>query len=291
MPVQCRWAPSLGALEDTHQNVWGTVEYTDRSKPCVFFGMYDLRDYIALWRHKGKKWVLWAGSDIRNLVNGFIFNDGKLKQISLLVKKLPANLQMKIAFKFVQVLREAEHWVENDLEAAELGKFDIECKVCPSYLGNVNLPITYQWRKRPSVYVSSGADRQEEYGFGVIERIAGNLPRMEFHLYGAPWNTKHRNIIAHGRVAKEQMNEETSKMQIGLLLNESDGFSEIMAKAVLRGQYAIVKVPHTMIPSYENDMDLILKLNRLRKEKQPNLKVRDYYIQHLNEYPWVTKNH
>ena len=285
--VQCRWAPSLGALEDTHQNVWGTVEYTDRNKPACFFGMYDLRDYISLWRHKGKKYVLWAGSDIRNLVNGFTFNDGKLKWLSLLVKKFPSSIQQMIAFKFVRMLREAEHWVENELEAKELGKFDIECKVCPSYLGNIKLPVTYQWRKVMNVYVSSGKDRQEEYGFGVVERIAKELPFVKFWLYGAPWKTEQPNVRVRGRVPKKKMNYETSLMQVGLRLNEFDGFSEITAKAILRGQYAITKVPHPMIPTYQNDLELILQLNKLRREQKPNLKVRDYYLQHLNEYPWV----
>ena len=289
--VQCRWAPSLGALEDTHQNVWGTVEYIDRNKPCVFFGLYDLRDYIALWRHKGKKWVLWAGSDIRNLMSGFMLNDGKLKWLSLLIKKLPPSFQQWMAFKLVRVLREAENWVENDLEAAELGKFDIECKVCPSYLGNVNLPVTYRWRKRTEVFVSSGVDRQEEYGFGVVERIAGELPWVVFHLYGASWVSKRSNVIVHGRVSKERMNRETATMQVGLRLNEFDGFSEILAKAVLRGQYAIGKVKFPMIPSYENDLELILELNKLRRQKEPNLKVREFYRSKLNDYPWVSKNY
>ena len=64
MESYCRWAPSLGELEDTAENVWGTKPYIwteHRKKSCVFFGLYDLRDYLALWMHEGKAWVLWAG--------------------------------------------------------------------------------------------------------------------------------------------------------------------------------------------------------------------------------------
>ena len=82
--TQCKWAVSLGELEGTHQKAWGTTEYKSRSEPTVFMGMYDLRDYIALWRHKGKAWVLWCGSDIRSLRANFVFNDGKLKWLSYL---------------------------------------------------------------------------------------------------------------------------------------------------------------------------------------------------------------
>jgi len=64
--VKHRWSPTLGALEDTPENIWGTEEYnpeTDSELPTVFCGLYGLPDFYALWRHKGKKWVWWsAGS-------------------------------------------------------------------------------------------------------------------------------------------------------------------------------------------------------------------------------------
>src|SRR3990167_7697782 len=93
MPVKnnwyCRWAPSLGALESDALSVWGTPLYEylkHKREQAVFFGLYDLRCYLALWRHKGKACVLWAGSDILNLKNGFVFNDGKLKLFSKLLR-------------------------------------------------------------------------------------------------------------------------------------------------------------------------------------------------------------
>ena len=82
------------------------------------------------------------------------------------------------------------------------------------------------------------------------------------------------------------MNKETDRMQVGLRLNEFDGTSEILMKAVLRGQYAIGKVPHPLIPTFENDMDLILKLNSFRHKTKPNLLARKWYVENLNKYPW-----
>lgn len=280
-PAQCHWSASLGALEATHQEVWGTREYVDRNQPAVFFGMYDLRDYLKVWRHKGRKWILWAGSDIRNLASGFIFNDGKLYWLSKGIGLL--RTQNLVAW----LLRGAEHWVENEWEEKELEKCGLEVTGRrPSYLGKIDLPITYRPKFPMNVYVSSGKDRQEEYGFGVVERIAKDCPFARFHLYGAPWETKQENVIVHGRVPKDQMNEETSKMQCGLRLNETDGFSEILAKAVLRGQYAIGKVKHPMIPTYENDMDLILELHKISKMTEPN-PAREFYRENLNTYPWA----
>ncbi len=282
----CHWAKSLGALEDTAENVWGTEKYIlwkHLKEPTVFFGMYDVRDYLALSIHRGKSWVLWAGGDIKNLIRGFSLNDGKLKWFG---KFLPLTWWLK------HMLCKAEHWVENDYEADKLASFGLDRKriyVCPSFLGDIDFPITYEWNKTMNVYVSSGADRQEEYGFGIVERIAGKLPFIKFHLFGAEWTTKQENVIVHGRISKELMNFRTSYMQVGLRLNEFDGFSEILAKAVLRGQYAIGKVKHPMIPSFENDMDLILKLNTLRHKTEPNLEGREYYKLALNKYPWYDK--
>lgn len=277
--MQTRWAPSLGELESTHQLAWGTQDYKSRYEPTCFFGLYDLRDYIALWRHKGKAWVLWAGSDILNLKNGFILNDGKLKTLSQLFKG---------NWWVYPILKKAEHWVENTKEEIVLESLGIKINgICPSFLGNINkFKIKYKWNKIANVYLSASEGRQEEYGFGIVERIAKELPFIKFHLYGADWKTKNKNVIVHGRVSKEQMNKEIENFQIGLRLNEFDGFSEILAKAVLMGQYAIGKVKHPLIPSFENDLELILILNNLRKIKEPNYKARDWYLYSLNNFPW-----
>ena len=311
--MQCREAPSLGTFEDSPHNVWGTVPYENPNdggtdflcsigwhnkgtsnehysswggckhyKPTVFFGLYDLRDYWALFRHKGKKYVLWCGSDLRNLTKSFIFNDGKLRWLSKLCP----------GFKFILkwILKDAEHWVENTTEWHALQKYGFGSQICPSWLGEVDLPISYKWSKKPHIYVSTGSKRQEEYGFSVIERIAPLLPDHTFHLYGDTWETKQPNIRCHGRVPKEQMNEEIKNMQCGLRLNEFDGFSEVLAKAVLQGQYAISRIPYPLIPHYNNEEELVQYLQSLKKCYRPNKKAREYYQLKLNRFPW-SKTH
>ena len=159
--------------------------------------------------------------------------------------------------------------------------------VCPSYMGPTELPISYSPpQHKVHVYLSASKGREVEYGWGIVERIAKALPRHVFHLYGSDWETRHKNVIVHGRVPKEQMNEEIKNYHIGLRLNETDGFSEILGKAVLMGQYAVGRVEHPKIPSYENDMDLITMLHVLGKEDAPNLEAREWYVQNLNRYPW-----
>src|SRR3990167_4101438 len=278
--MQCRYSQSLGeGFKGTPQEVWGVSDYIDRNKPVVYVGLYDARDYLALWRHKGKSYVFWCGGDILNLIRGFLLNDGKLKWLS----------QYFPAFKFLvkHILSKAEHWVENHTERDALFKWGIKkVFVTPSYFGNVDLPITYNHAKPAKVYISCGKNRQEEYGFDVIEQIASQCVNIEFHLYGDDWQTQHKNVIIHNRVPIEQMNKETADMQCGLRLNEFDGFSEILAKAVLRGQYAISKIKYPLIPSYNHNGELVQLLNKLTITYQPNTKVRNFYKQILNNFPW-----
>ncbi len=75
----CRWSPTLGELESTHEEIWGTRKYTELDKynnPTVFFGCYSLPDFYTIWRHKGKRYILWAGSDITHFQNGYWLEDG-----------------------------------------------------------------------------------------------------------------------------------------------------------------------------------------------------------------------
>ena len=259
---QCRWAPSLGELEATHQEAWGTREYKNIIDPTVFFGLFDLRDYIALAWHMGRKYVLWAGSDLRNLEERFIFNDGKLKFLS---KMFRGNKWV------IPILRKAKHYVENQDEADKLARFGLKSTIVPSFLGNIHeFPLSYKQAYRPKVYISGHPHREDEYGFNFIQGIADAVPECIFHLYGVEWKSERKNIVCHGWVPKDRMNEEIKGMQCGLRLNDSDGFSEITAKSILMGQYPITKLQYPMIPNFDNAAELVTLLKSLRTMNEPN---------------------
>ena len=317
----CRWAKSLGELESSHQGAWGTLEYDwkkHRNQPTVFFGLYDLRDYIALWWHKGKKWVLWAGSDIRNLRSNFIFNDGKLLWLSQLFSSRGESFR---DFLIRRVLSKAEHWVENEAEAWQLKDMGLKVSgIRPSFLGNIK-KYKVSFRPGNKVYISASKKREAEYGWPIILQIAWALPQVEFHLYGSDWDwidvkkdqytpgyviqrqgitwkDFYPNIIIHGRISKEKMNRQIKNMQCGLRLNKHDGFSEITAKSVLWGQYPITYLYHPNISQFAADnhglpntannlRKLVELLKQIPKKKKPNYSPRDWYIANLNRYPWV----
>lgn len=286
MQAHCRVAPSLGALEATHQEAWGTTDYDSRNKnvPCVFFGLYDLRDYVALARHRGTKWVLWAGSDLNNLKHGFVFNDGKLRLLSKLFRGWFHKL-------VVSTLKSADHYVENLDEYLKLKECTgIKAKIVPSFLGKIeDWPLSYKPNTRPQVYISVSGNRWEEYGAGQVVQLAANLPNIDFHIYGFGVPKRTWNTFFHGRVPKTQFNTAIKSMQCGLRLNESDGFSEITAKSVLMGQWPISRLYNHGIHHYTDTKQLVSLLKALKNRKKPNIRGRNYYLQALNNYPWVSK--
>lgn len=277
----CRWSPTLGELEDTHENVWGTKSYdplTDIDKPCVFFGLYGLPDFYALWRHKGPKYILWAGSDITHFVNGYWLDETGHIRID------PRSLA-----KWIDT--NCKSYVENEVEKNRLAGYEIRSTVGRSFLGDISTyPQSYQHSSRPKLYTSVSGDNFELYDWYAIPNLARAHPDIEFHLYG---NTKDpypasrgigivpKNIVLHGRVPKEQMNEEIKHMQGALRLTEFDGFSEILAKSVLMGQWPVSLIPYPYMLTLDDLDDFPTK---------PNIAGREYYQKTLNQFPWNLKS-
>lgn len=275
-----RWAPSLGRLEGYSDTVWGTENSWGawENDPIVFFGLYGLPDFYTLWRHKGKKWILWAGTDIVHFTNGYWLDTTGLIRID--------------PQPFATWINEyCESWCENEVERQALEDVGIQAQVCPSFLGQVeNFEVSYTQSDRPQVYSSVSGNNFDMYGWNIIEKIAGECPSVDFHLYGntVPWESKHANVFVHGRISKEQMNEEIKHMQGALRLCMPDGFSELLAKSILWAQWPITwesfKYPH--IQGADGISELVRLLNALKFKSKPNLEGREYYLKTLNSFPW-----
>lgn len=277
--ARCRIAPSLGGgFAGTPEEVWGTKPYnqrTDRENPCVFFGMYGMKDLDALYQHTGKKWIFWAGSDIRNFINGYWLDDigeNKLKrsQVLNIAKWMSEN---------------CESWVENSVERDALLSFGILSNVCPSFLGNIDdYDVSFIAKNPVRLYTSVSGDDFELYGWPKIDDLAEKNNSIEFHLYGntMKWKTKKKNVIVHGRVSQKQMDEETKRMSGALRLTEFDGFSEILAKSVLWGQYPVSIIEYPGILPVE-------RINLVKNFTKPNMRARDFYRKIINKFPWNQK--
>ncbi len=274
---KCRTAPSLGGgFDGTPESAWGTPVYDpviDQESSVVFFGLYGLPDFFALWRHKGPKAILWAGSDIIHFTNGYWLD-------------LEGSIRLSRKPLATWITANCKSFVENVAEYCMLKDVGIDAEIVPSFLGNIEkYDLSYRPATRPKVYISSGKDRQKEYGFDIIEEIADKC-NVDFYLYGADWETKHENVIVRGRVPIEEMNAEIKEMQCGLRLNIMDGFSEILAKSILWGQYPISAIAYPFIDTFFSKEGLITLLNGLYLKTEPNTVARDKYRENINKYPW-----
>lgn len=263
---QCRVSPTLGDLESTHDKVWGTKPYENDTDPTVFMGVYGLPDFYALWRHKGERHILWCGTDILHLKNHYWLEDGG-----------GIRIDNKGICEWID--RHCVNWCENKVEARMLGSLGIYAEVQPSYLGDID-EMQVSFKPGNKVYVSVSGDNFEQYGWYKILDLASANPDVEFHMYGnREFFMNRKNMIMHGRVPKEQMNAEIAEMQGGLRMTEFDGFSEIIAKSILMGQWPIslIEYPHVLKPN---------QISEILDKKEPNLEGRNYYRKILNSYPW-----
>lgn len=283
MPWKIRVAPSLGGgFAGSPYEIWGqmeawcgdTMEYREHlTEPTLFMGIYGLPDFFALWRHKGRKCILWCGSDITNMVNGYWLDDvGK-------IRLSPFSLAAWIN-------KNCESYVENDVEKNALLTIGIQSKVVPSFLGDVNkYELCYTPSDKPNVYTSISGDDWKLYGWDKLCYLSVQYPDINFHLYGNKteppfWSTVlPHNIIIHGRVPIEQMDAETKVMQGALRLTEFDGFSELIAKSLLWGQHpiSIIKYPYTQ------------GIENIQFPEKVNKEGRRWLLSICNKYPWNQK--
>lgn len=275
MRWQCRTAPSLGALEGTDDKVWGTKPYLDEYQSTCFFGLYGLPDFFKLWRHQGPKAILWAGTDIKHFGNGYWLDEEGRTRLE----------PMPLA---EWINEHCDNYVENGVEHEALMVHGIESKIVPSFMGNVkDYEVCYQPAQRPSVYLSVSGDNFAMYGWEQVEIIADKCD-VDFHLYGntTPWESKHSNVFVHGRVPKEQMNEEIKGMQAALRTLEFDGCSEIIVKSVLWGQHPISRIAYPNVDTFTTNDELIKLLNDLGSKTEPNTQAREWFLDNLNRFPW-----
>ena len=99
-------APSLGTFEDSPENVWGTKIYKypeDKFRPTCFMGVYDVRDYWALLRHRGKKAIFWCGSDILNLKNRFLFSEVFKSIVCIRISRIGKSVYMLFSLLYRRI--------------------------------------------------------------------------------------------------------------------------------------------------------------------------------------------
>jgi hypothetical protein len=282
-----RTSSTIYPFEKKALKIWRLENATPKKwdENRVFFGMYHKGDYESFIKTKGKRIVVWAGGDIRNLLRGYAFSDGKDLWKSKLFSFLP--------WHWIFRIYKAEHFVENEDEKEKLASLGIKATVIPTFLEDINeFPVCYKSSDKPQVYISARKGQEREYGVITVYWLATKLKDYTFHIYGIDQYEDfiRPNIIYHGNVPQEQFNKEIKEYQCGLRLNKSDGLSEVTVKSMLLGQWPITKIHYDNVLNYEDDDELLSQLISLKYRKDPNLEAREYHIKRLNKFPFICGN-
>lgn len=228
--VYLRCSSSVSNFKDKVLKNWPVEEYQyprDKFKPTVFFGMYHEKDLEALQKHEGRKIILWCGSDILNITSktrGFFIRE-------------------------TNVCENLDEWIR-------LFGHGILAGVCPTFAGDVKKYQPIKNRDGNNVWMCCHPGREKEYGLNKLRK--GYI----YHIYGVEGKNK-KNVIFHGKVSEEQLDDEIKNYQIAYRPNEFDGFSEVIAKGILMEQeiWSAIAYPKT----YD----------------------RDYWIEQLTNFNWL----
>lgn len=252
--IYYRWASSLGGgFSGTPESVWGVKKYNPKkhlNEPCVFCGLYSLKDFMALNSHKGKKYIFWCGSDIRHFVNGYWLDDkGKIR------------IDRRALAQWID--KYCESWVENKVEWEALKYQGINSKICPSFLGDVKKFPVQKLSNELRYYSSVSGNDFKLYGWDIINQVASKNPHIKYFLYGntKPWKAP-KNVIVRGRVSQAQMNSEIKSMTGAIRMVAFEGMSELIVKSILWNQKPISLI------KYNYNREKLLKI--------------------VNKYPWNT---
>lgn len=141
---QCWISKSLEGLEDDLMRKYNLVERNNLSDPCGFFGMYREEDLEALISHNGDAFVVWMGSDAKDVPEEWI-------------EELSSHMHIAISIK-----------VQNSLAKKSLKSF---------YLP-LNATIAEEWtftQKGNKIYWYYNEGCKEFYGSEYIEQIEQRL--------------------------------------------------------------------------------------------------------------------
>ena len=200
---QGRLASAIGSFD--FPGTYGLEGYTDRSKPCVFFGCYchlpKAPDYKVLMAHHGLVIVVWTGSDILLIPRDYL---NKIKSKN--------NIKHVAISGFI-----AKDLKRARIKYARLPLTPIKPKLDPQPLGD-------------SIYCylpERNKSQRNFYGGQLIDKLRRILPKEKF-------------IFTHyGKYTRPQLREIYKKCFIGLRLTKHDGLSNTVMELGAMGRMCI----------------------------------------------------
>lgn len=215
--------------------------------------MYHKIDYKRFIECEEEKEVHWQGSDILQLTD----------------------------YSEIIAKEKARHFCENEVCQKRLKEKGINAQIKYTFWNNVDdFPLSFQPSELPEFWMTAHPTREDEYGVGIFRSLARIFPKYKFHIYGIK-DFNDSNLIFHGIIPDEQFNREIKKYQGAIRYNTFDGFSEVLSKACLLGQYAISTIAYPHIARLKSSQGLYKFIEGVAKKQKPNLKARNYYLKEL----------
>jgi hypothetical protein len=157
----------------------------------------------------------------------------------------------------------------------------IDVEIHPIFFGDLSkFQVCFKPSKTPQVYITSHNGRGTEYGVDVIERVASRVPDVTFHIYGEENTSENDNVVYHGWVDENVMDEEIKEYQ-GAIKGGSNGVSITLIKSIMMGQYPISFKKIKGVWHAPDDEEFIKQLKRLKTVSEPNMKLREMYLNHF----------
>lgn len=175
-------------------------------KRTLFFGAYHEKDYNRIINTEGPKSIYWQGSDIL---------------------QLPDTIAISLTYLDIK------HYCENEVCRLSLEKKGINAEIKYIFWGDAEKYI-------PQAWTCMHEKREIEYGIEEIRKMSKDLI---VHVYGIKKENE-KNIIYHGKVSEEQLDNEIRSYQIAIRLNKFDGMSEVVSKGILLGQKVISTIQY-----------------------------------------------
>lgn len=232
---------SLSKFNDRIKSNYKLTDYKNKNDPCIFFGMYNINDLNIFLNHKGKKYIIWGGSDINM----------ELSQHNKIVNIIKEN---KVDFHFA---------ISLDIKK-RLDKLGFENKLVNFNLVDESIfkPIISYGNK---IYVYNGTKkgREEIYGKKYYIEIKKRLPEFEF-IFSNTLNKKY-----------EEMPSVYKECFIGLRLTKNDGNANTVQEMKAMNIPVIHNGEDENSLSWDNVDDIELRI-RYRNIDLFNRKIKKY---------------
>ena len=191
---------ALKHFSDRFMKKYKLTTYTDDSKSTLFFGIYDHNDMQSLIKHKGKKYVMFGGTDVTNLK----------KNISR--KNLLNNQKVSKYFTISNNV---------DQRVRELGF--ISTQIDLSFHDNKLFAPISKYGNKIYIYNGYSPGNEQLYGKEQYEEVVKRLPQYEY-IYSNQLKLKH-----------EQMPALYAQCFMGLRLTPNDGNASTVQEMTAMG--------------------------------------------------------